>query len=553
VPKSLSLFEAMAIGAAGFTAATWSPTVKRIAAYVAGLIALLLMLSAIERVSAQMTTMPEKPRSTIAQSLTPPALPLARLQDSLIEFPLPKGEEQYGSIDGHKLHQYVVDLAQIALRYRAAGHPQFWGRLIGTSSEIETDQWLVGKFKALNLSDVHIQKLDLPPQWMPQSWSVEMSADDKTIHLTSAQPAYYANGLPPGGVELEAVYAGLGNEADFMGKDVRGKAVLVYGMLGMSDEGAERAVKRADANGAAVVFDVSMLPGNMHYEAYPSSTKAPCFYLGNDDGTAARRMIEAMQSGAAPSVKVTLNVQKIPNLQSELVWGTLPGLTDETIYVTAHKDGWFQSASDNAGGVASMLGLAEYYSKIPKAQRRRTIIFIGLDGHHNEGEPGVVTGGAGRRWLHDHRATLFAKTALVLNDEHPATLQTQSRPRYYPGDEIAWSNMYMPLQWYAGGPTRPELQSIVWNAFKEFGVPVELDPSPTPPASDMSYFFKFVPGVDASEYHNYFHTDWETPEVVPWTGLQAETRAFAKIIDEINKHPLSDFQRPEDPSPGPYD
>jgi Peptidase family M28 len=526
---------------------------KTIYAYAASLVGVLFGLASLDRVNAQTASMPPQARSTIAQSLTPPALSQARVDESLIEFPLPKGEQSYGSIDGRKLHQYVVDLAQIALRYRDAGHPQFWGRLIGTSSELETDHWLAGKFTSFGLSDVRIQKLDLPPQWMPQSWSVSMSGGGKSIRLTSAQPAYYANGLPKGGVELDAVYAGLGTEADFMGKDVRGKAVFVYGMLGLPDEGAERAVRRADAKGAAVVFAVSMLPGNMHYEAYPSSTKAPCLYLGNDDGTAARQMIESMPAAAAPKVKVTLDVQKVPNLKSELVWGTLPGATDETIYITAHKDGWFQSASDNAGGVASMLGLAEYYAKIPRAQRRRTMIFIGLDGHHNEGQRGMVTGGAGRRWIAEHRSTLFAKTALVINDEHPATLQTQSRPRYYPGDEIAWSNTPMPLQWYAGGTTRPELQKIAWDAFKEFGVPVELDPSPTPPASDMSYFFKFVPGVDASEYHNYFHTDWETPEVVPWTGLEATTRAFAKIIDEVNKHPLSAFQRPEDTSPGPYD
>jgi Peptidase family M28 len=527
---------------------------KKTCAVAVSLIASLLLLCATERVGgAQTLPMPDKPRSTIAQSLTPPAISLSRVQDSLIEFPLPKGEEAYGSIDGRKLHQYVVDLAQISLRYRDAGHPQFWGRLIGTSSERDTDRWLSGKFQSLGLSDVRIQKLDLPPQWMPQSWSVAMSGSGKSIHLTSAQPAYNANGLPKGGVELEAVYAGLGTEADFMGKDVRGKAVFIYGMLGLPDEGSERAVRRADAKGAAVVFAVSMLPGNMHYEAYPSSTKAPCFYLGNDDGIVARQMIEALQGGAAPKVKVTLDVQKVPNLQSELVWGTLPGATDETIYVVAHKDGWFEGASDNAGGVASMLGLAEYYAKIPQAQRRRTLIFIGLDGHHNEGGSGPVIGGIGHRWIREHRATLFAKTALVINDEHPATLQTQTRPRYYPGDEIAWSNTYMPLQWYAGGESRPELKTIVWSAFKEFGMPVELDPSPTPPASDMSFFFKFVPGVSASEYHTYFHTEWETPEVVPWTALQAATRAFAKIIDEVNKHPLSTFQRPEDTSPGPFD
>ncbi len=388
---------------------------------------------------------------------------------------------------------------------------------------------------------------------MPQSWHVEISGAGQSITLDSAQPAYYSNGLPPGGVELEAVYAGLGTEADFMGKDVRGKAVVLYQMLGLPDEGAAKAMRRADQKGAAAIFNVSMLPGNMHYEAYPCGTKAPCFVLGNDDGTVVRQMIEAAGNGSAPKLKAMLDVQKVPNLKTALVWATLPGTTDETIYISAHKDGWFEGASDNAGGVASMLGLAEYYAKVPKAKRRRTLVFIGLDGHHNEGLRGQITGGVGRRWIAEHRSTLFAKTALMINDEHPSTLQTQTRPRYYPGDEIAWANTYMPMQWYAGGEERPQLREIVWKAFKEFGVPLELNPSPRPPASDMSYFYRFVPGVDASEYHNYFHTDWETPEVVPWTGLEASTRAFAKVIDEVNKLPLSTFQRPEDPRPGPYD
>ena len=135
--------------------------------YAVSLTAMLLALASLDRASsAQTDSMAAKQRSTIAQSLTPPAIALSRVQDSLIEFPLPKGEDAYGSIDGRKLHHYVVDLAQISLRYRDAGHPQFWGRLIGTSSELETDRWLVGKFKALGLSDVRVQKLDLPPQWI---------------------------------------------------------------------------------------------------------------------------------------------------------------------------------------------------------------------------------------------------------------------------------------------------------------------------------------------------------------------------------------------------
>ena len=47
-----------------------------------------------------------------------------------------------------------------------------------------------------------------------------------------------------------------------------------------------------------------------------------------------------------------------------------------------------------------------------------------------------------------------------------------------------------------------------------------------------------------SQFCHYFHTDSETPDAVPWTGLDATARAYAKIIDEVNKLPLSDLQPP---------
>ena len=90
-----------------------------------------------------------------------------------------------------------------------------------------------------------------------------------------------------------------------MGRNVKGKAVFTYSMQGLSNEGV---LRRADANGAAVIFDVSMLPGNMRYQAYPSGTQAPAFSLGDNDGIAARDMIAAAKNGAAPKVKVSLMI-----------------------------------------------------------------------------------------------------------------------------------------------------------------------------------------------------------------------------------------------------
>ncbi len=105
----------------------------------------------------------------------------------------------------------------------------------------------------------------------------------------------------------------------------------------------------------------------------------------------------------------------------------------------------------------------------------------------------------------------------------------------------------MPQQWYAGGPSRPNLREIAVRAFTEFGVSILLEPNARPPAGDLGRLYRFTPGVATSEFFHYFHTDLETPETVPWTGLEATTRAYARIIDKVNRLELSDLQRPEEP------
>src|SRR5579862_2609293 len=99
-----------------------------------------------------------------------PAAALYKLEDAFLHWPLPADDKAYGAIDGKHLHQYVVDQTAISRRYRDQGHPQFWGRVIGSSADEEDRQWLAARFTAIGLSDVHDQPFDLAPQWMPQSW-----------------------------------------------------------------------------------------------------------------------------------------------------------------------------------------------------------------------------------------------------------------------------------------------------------------------------------------------------------------------------------------------
>src|SRR5579872_3758816 len=71
-------------------------------------------------------------------------------------------EASYLSIDGARLKGYVDEQTAISRRYRDNGHPQFWGRIAGTEADAENAHWLMAKFKAIGLSDVHEQSFDLP-------------------------------------------------------------------------------------------------------------------------------------------------------------------------------------------------------------------------------------------------------------------------------------------------------------------------------------------------------------------------------------------------------
>jgi hypothetical protein len=475
-----------------------------------------------------------------------PAPALNRLDDAFLRWQLPESRKAYASIDGKQIHESVETLTAISRTYRDNGHPQFWGRIIGTQADTDTAQWLIGKFKSFGLSDVRIQPFDLPPQWMPQSWSVTARAGDKTLKLDAAQPAYQTKATPPEGLDLEAVYVGTGSEADFAGRDVKGKAVFIFSMplpgSWRHTATAEGALRRAESKGAAAIFAIIALPGNIRTQLYPTGTNVPTFSMGMDDGYAMRDLIGASPLATPPRVKINLDVKMVPDQKTGTVWGTLPGTTDETIYILGHRDGWFESGTDNASGVATMVGLAEYFSKIPKERRKRTIVFVGTTGHHNGGNMSGT-------WLLENREKLFEKTALMINCEHTSTVQT-----YLLGEDIRHANMYTGMLWYAGGPSRPKLQDIAVKAFHDAGVVTYATPERAAPGGEMSRLWPYVPGVQASDYNVFFHSDHETADTVPWTGLEAITRAYAMIIDGVNGLELKDLQRPPEavpPRPAP--
>jgi hypothetical protein len=82
---------------------------------------------------------------------------------------------------------------------------------------------------------------------------------------------------------------------------------------------------------------------------------------------------------------------------------------------------------------------------------------------------------------------------------------------------------------------------IAQKAFLEFGVNLvaEMDPNAS---GDMGHIERDAPSIQVIDSPEIKHTDGDIPERVPDAGLAAVARAYAKIIDEVNKVDRKDLQ-----------
>ena len=170
-------------------------------------------------------------------------------------WPLTPEQQQYASIDGARMKRHVVELAQIALRYRDAGH-KWWGRLPGTSADREGMAYMTRAFEALGLTVEHFPYV-LPSDWRPTDWAASYRAGDgPATTLATAFPVARTRATGPRAITAEAVWVGVGSGADFIGREVEGKAVVIYSVFvpgGRSHSASDRA-GLFDANTRAVAL-----------------------------------------------------------------------------------------------------------------------------------------------------------------------------------------------------------------------------------------------------------------------------------------------------------
>lgn len=437
-------------------------------------------------------------------------------ESAFYKVPLQAEDRKYGDIDGLKMKAVVREAAAISQRDKSRGN-LFWGRNVGTQGHADTQDWVEGYFKKFGLQNIHRKTFDLAPQWAAKSFAVSFTASGTTFELKTARPAEDAPSTPPGGSEFEVVWVNTGTPADFVGRDVRGKAVLIQsiptpGVLRQSIN-YEGAIDRAIKAGAAAIGMMYGISDNFALWELRTQGK-PGFCIGYEDG---RALLDHIGRGETVRVKLALESEERTGLKTASVLGTLPGTTDEDIWVIAHMDGYFDGAIDNGSGLAVMMGLLEHFSKVPRAERKRNLIFMGSAGHH---------GGPGTRWLHDERATVLAKTALIINLEHVSAVRTK-----YWGPHLRKAASVAPMRWWVWG-SRP-LLDLALESFSRFNVGLTGDMD-TGASGEIGQVARDVPSIQVITSPEAKHTEQDTEEWVPAAGLEQVGRAYARIIDRVN-------------------
>jgi hypothetical protein len=184
-------------------------------------------------------------------------------------------------------------------------------------------------------------------------------------------------GTGPEGLAAELVYVGLGTQDDYLGKDVKGKIVLVD--VSTADMNWFHVPHyEAELHGASGMIvhwlDYQSLEGSIYTADALAKPGIPAVVVSHKDFA----VLKSLATGSpSPSVMVRSDVKIDTNATSFNVIGYIPGNrhSDQLIVLGSHYDKWWYGAIDNGGGVAQMLAVAK--AMIDSGyQPDRTIVFV---------------------------------------------------------------------------------------------------------------------------------------------------------------------------------
>lgn len=454
------------------------------------------------------------------------------------------------NFNGGRLKQDIEKI--VSFSYETRGKDYLWGRITGRPAYDHIADWTLGQLKA-SLPDAHKEFYTAPPIDLPLNGSElrlvgneEFGAGSKDIVLeTNMLGSLGANGT----VTAPLVYVDRANEADLAGRDIKGKIAVANLVPDPGMGGGYDGIPPEDdhspnlgvmqflmSRGAAGVITIVQQPGNT--KSIPprhGCGTGLCFSVGGKDGYFLMNALgEASRAGKTINATLTARSETLRDAQIANVVATIPGRTDRTIVINAHMDAWFSGADDNATGLSTLLALARYYAD-GKHKPERTIVLLAGSGHHTS-----ANGVAGFRLFHAN--DYVAKADLVINLEHIAavgTVRSESVPNIDNFRQaLLATTTDQPLE-VSLTNRAPYIIDLYRQGAKCFGLSMQRIVE-TVNVGDIGRFSDLkddIPQTQLMSMGEIYHTEAETPEVIPAPAIERAARFWAYFVDQVANAP----------------
>ncbi len=253
---------------------------------------------------------------------------------------------------------YSYHLAKRMEQFRT--NPVLGYRPAGSRAEFETGEMLKQEMEAIGLFDVRKDAIKVDG-WEFKKAVLSYTAEDGSRHEIQLG-AYQTTFVTEGPKEFSLMYLGKGTAADYEGKDVTGKLVLVD--INQRDEWwINYPVYQAHLKGAAALIAVqSGGYGEIDDEALNAQDiagpeDAPAFSISRKDSDPLKELLEHTQE-----ITVTLNADSrvTRDCTTYNIVGTIPGKhPDRMVLLSAHYDSYFSGFQDDNTAIALMFGIAK--------------------------------------------------------------------------------------------------------------------------------------------------------------------------------------------------
>ena len=253
---------------------------------------------------------------------------------------------------------YSYHLAKRMEQFRT--NPVLGYRPAGSRAEFETGEMLKQEMEAIGLFDVRKDAIKVDG-WEFKKAVLSYTAEDGSRHEIQLG-AYQTTFVTEGPKEFSLMYLGKGTAADYEGKDVTGKLVLVD--INQRDEWwINYPVYQAHLKGAAALIAVqSGGYGEIDDEALNAQDiagpeDAPAFSISRKDSDPLKELLEHTQE-----ITVTLDADSrvTRDCTTYNIVGTIPGKhPDRMVLLSAHYDSYFSGFQDDNTAISLMFGIAK--------------------------------------------------------------------------------------------------------------------------------------------------------------------------------------------------